>query len=53
MPDSGMAANEDKVEEKAAKELEEKIKAGKSREEIEKELNSHNVEYKIKDKTDE
>lgn len=34
-----MAANEDKVEEKAAKELE-KIKAGKSPAEIGKELNS-------------
>jgi hypothetical protein len=48
-----MAANKDKVEEKAAKELEEKIKAGKSPKEIEKELNPHNVAYKIKDKTDE
>jgi len=48
-----MAANTDKVEEKAAKELEEKIKAGKSSAEIEKELNPHNVAYKIKDKTNE
>jgi hypothetical protein len=45
-----MATNTDKVEEKAAKELKEK--AGKSREEIEKEMNPHNVAYKIKDKTD-
>jgi len=48
-----MAANVDKIEEKAEKELEEKIKAGKSRAEIEKELNPHNVAYKIKDRTDE
>lgn len=46
-----MAANQDRVEEKAAKELEEKIKAGKSPAEIE-EPNPHNVAYKIKDKTD-
>jgi hypothetical protein len=32
--------------------LEEKIRSGKSREEIEKDLNSHNVSYKIKDKAD-
>lgn len=47
-----MAANTDKVEEKAAKELE-KIKAGKSPAGMEKELNPHSVAYKIKDKTDE
>ena len=46
-----MAANTDKVEEKAAKELEEKTKSGKSAAEIEKELNPHNVAYKLKDKT--
>jgi hypothetical protein len=46
-----MAANEEKVEEKAKKELEEKIKAGKSPAEIEKELNPHNVAYKLKDRT--
>jgi hypothetical protein len=48
-----MAANEDKVAVKAAKELEEKIAAGKSSSEIEKELDPHNVAYKMKDKTDE
>ena len=53
MPDQGVAANEEKVAEKAKKELEEKIKAGKSPAEIEKELNPHNVSYKIKDETDE
>lgn len=47
-----MAANEDKVEGKAVKELEEKIKAGKGPAEIEKELNPHNVAYKIKDRAD-
>jgi hypothetical protein len=36
-----VAANENKVEEKAEKELEEKIKICKSRTEIEKELNPH------------
>jgi len=48
-----MAANEEKVEEKASKALEEKTKSGKSMEEIEKEFDVHNVSYKIKDKTDE
>lgn len=41
------------MKEKPAKELEAKINAGKSASEIEKELNPHNVAYKIKDKTDE
>jgi hypothetical protein len=47
--------NLDKVEEKMEKELDEKIREGKSREEIEEieeELNPHNVKYKLKDKTD-
>jgi len=48
-----MAANQDKVEEKAAKEIREKIKAGKSSSEIEKELNSQDVGYKIKNDTGE
>jgi hypothetical protein len=43
-----MATNEDKVEEKAVKEIRDKIKAGKSSSEIEKELNSQDVGYKIK-----
>jgi hypothetical protein len=46
-----MAANLDKVEEKAAKELENKTKASKSSAEIENELNPQDVAYKIKDKT--
>jgi hypothetical protein len=46
-----MAANQDKVEEKVAKELEDKIWAGKNSAEIEKELNSQDVAYKMKDDT--
>ena len=46
-----MATNEDKVEEKAVKEIRDKIKAGKSSSEIEKELNSQDVAYKIKNDT--
>jgi hypothetical protein len=47
-----MAANQDKVEEKAVKELTEKVKISKSSSEIEKEMHSHDVAYKIKDETD-
>lgn len=47
-----MAANQDKVEEKAIKELREKAKAGKSSSQIEKELNNQDVAYKIKNNTD-
>jgi hypothetical protein len=43
-----MAANQDKVEEKAIKELRDKAKSGKSSSEIEKELNTQDVAYKIK-----
>ena len=47
-----MAANQDKVEEKATKEeLRDKIKARKSSSEIEKELNTQDVAYKIKTDT--
>ena len=46
-----MAANQDKVEEKATKEIRDKIKSGKSSSEIEKELNSQDVAYKIKNDT--
>jgi hypothetical protein len=46
-----IAANQDKVEEKAAKELEDKSRAGKNSAEMEKELNSQDVGYKIKDET--
>lgn len=48
-----MAANVDKVEEKASEESEELAKSGKSMTEIENQLNRHNVAYKIKDKTKE
>lgn len=47
-----MAANQDKVEEKAIKELRDKAKAGKSSSQIEKELNNQDVAYKIKNNTD-
>jgi hypothetical protein len=46
-----MATNQDKVEEKAVKELRDKINAGKSSSEIEKELNNQEVAYKIKNHT--
>lgn len=46
-----MAANQDKVEEKALKELRGKIKAGKSSSEVEKDLNTQDVGYKIKNDT--
>lgn len=46
-----MAANQDKVEEKAVKELQDKIKAGKSSSEIEKGLNSQDMAYKIRNDT--
>ncbi len=48
-----MAANQEKVEEKAVKELRDKAKAGKSSSEIENELNSQDVAYKIKNNTGE
>ncbi len=47
-----MAANQDKVEEKAIKELRDKAKAGKSPSQIERELNNQDVAYKIKNDTD-
>jgi hypothetical protein len=46
-----MAANQDKVEEKATKEIRDKIKSGKNSSEIEKELNNQDVAYKIKNDT--
>ena len=46
-----MASNQDKVEEKAVKEIRDKIKDGKSSSEIEKELNNQDVSYKIKNDT--
>jgi hypothetical protein len=48
-----MAANEDKVADKAEKELEEKIKARKTSAEIEMDLNPQNVAYQIKHNTEE
>ncbi len=47
-----MAANQDKVEEKALKELQDKVKAGKSSSQIESELNNHDVAHKIKNEID-
>lgn len=47
-----MAANQEKVEEKAIKELKEKVKAGKDSSQIERELNNQDVSYKIKNETD-
>ena len=46
-----MAANQDKVEEKAVKELRDKVKADKSSSEVERELNTQDVAYKIKNDT--
>jgi len=46
-----MAANQDKVEEKAIKELRDKAKAGKSSSQVERELSTHDVAYKIKNDT--
>lgn len=46
-----MAANQDKVEEKTLKELRGKIKGGKSSSKIEKDLNTQDVDYKIKNHT--
>ncbi|HZB79770.1 MAG TPA: hypothetical protein VE264_00665 [Nitrososphaera sp.] len=47
-----MAANQDKVEEKALKEVQDKAKAGKSSSQIESELNNKDVAHKIKNETD-
>jgi hypothetical protein len=46
-----MAANQDKVEKKAVKELQDKIRAGRTSSEMEKELNNQDVAYKIKNRT--
>jgi len=46
-----MAANQDKVEEKALKELQDRVKAGKSSSQIESELNNQDVAHKIKNET--
>jgi hypothetical protein len=47
-----MAANQEKVEEKALKEIKEKAKAGKNSSQIERETNNQDVAYKIKNETD-
>ncbi len=47
-----MAANQEKVEEKALKEIQEKAKSGKSSSQIEREINNQDVAYKIKNETD-
>ena len=41
-------ANQDKVEEKATKELRDKTKDGKDSSQVERELNNQDVSYKIK-----
>ena len=46
-----MAANQDKVEEKALKEIQDRVKAGKSSSQIESELNNQDVAHKIKNET--
>ena len=48
-----MAANVDKVEEKAAEDLERALKTSKNRAEAERMLNTEDVSYKIKDRTKE
>lgn len=48
-----MASNIDKVEEKVEEDVEKAIKTSKSRAEMERKLNPHNVSYKIKDTTEE
>jgi hypothetical protein len=48
-----MAANIDKVEEKAHDDLEKAIKTSKTQGEVERKLDSKNVSYKIKDETKE
>ena len=48
-----MAANVDKVEEKAAEDLERALKTSKNRAEAERMLNPEDVSYKVKDRTKE
>jgi hypothetical protein len=48
-----MASNIDKVEEKAAEDLEKSTKTSKTRSEIERKLDPQDVSYKIKDETKE
>jgi hypothetical protein len=46
-----MASNIDKVEEKVKKDVEEAIKTGKTRQEMERKLDPNDVSYRIKDET--
>jgi hypothetical protein len=48
-----MASNVDKVEEKAAEDLDKAIKTSKTGSQIERKLDRHDVSYKIKDETKE
>ena len=48
-----MAANVDKVEEKAAEDLERALKTSKNRAEAERMLSTEDVSYKVKDRTKE
>ncbi len=48
-----MASNIDKVEEKVEEEVKRAIKTGKTREEMERQLDPSDVSYKIKDATKE
>jgi hypothetical protein len=48
-----MASNIDKVEEKVKKDVEEAIKTGKTRQEMERKLDPNDVSYRIKDETKE
>jgi hypothetical protein len=48
-----MASNIDKVEEKAAEDLDKAIKTSKTGSEIERKLDPQDVSYKIKDETKE
>jgi hypothetical protein len=48
-----MASNIDKVEEKAAEDLDKAIKSSKTGSEIERKIDPNDVSYKIKDETKE
>jgi hypothetical protein len=48
-----MASNIDKAEEKVKKDVEEAIKASKTRQEMERKLDPNDVSYRIKDETKE
>jgi hypothetical protein len=48
-----MASNVDKVEEKVERDVKEAIKTSKTRQEMERKLDTNDVSYKIKDETKE